>query len=111
MQTPGRNKHAAGVKSMVVSTAPCVLRRATATNDSDAAMWLMVFDLAALPVNGTAPDRTPIPIAAGSINGDDWAAAGGTQFVNGCVVALSSTVATLTLIATDEGFFDSEIVA
>jgi hypothetical protein len=111
MITPGRNTHSAAYeKSLIVSTAPCVVRRATAVNKSVSAVWLFICDSATLPANGTVPTRTPIPVAAGSVNGDDWYGAG-SRFANGCTLALSSTLATLTLIAGDDGWFDSEIVA
>ena len=108
---PGRNVHSDGyVRSMVVTASPCVVRRATCVNKSASAAWLWICDSATLPEDGTAPTRTPIPVAAGSVNGDDWFGQG-SRFENGCVLALSSTLATLTIIVADDAFFDSEIVA
>jgi hypothetical protein len=94
-------------KSHVISASPCALRSAKALNSSGSDMWLHVFDAASLPSNGTVPSRTPIPVSAGSVNGDTWA--GGTLLATGCVLALSSTLSTLTLISTSDGWFDAEV--
>jgi hypothetical protein len=108
---PGTHVGSAALeKSHVISTAPCAVRYVKALNSGAGAAWLHVFDLAALPSNGTAPDRTPIPVAAGSVNGDTWGDRG-TPFAVGCVVALSSTLDTLTLIAGSEAWFDAEVVS
>lgn len=95
-------------KSHVIKATPGTLRSVKALNTSGATLYLHVFDLTALPANGTAPDRTPIPIAAGDVNGDSWP--GGTTMAVGCVAALSSTIATLTLAATSCGWFDAEVL-
>ena len=96
-------------KSHVISTAACRMRSVKAMNSGGADLWLHVFDAAALPSNGTAPDRTPIPVPAGDVNGDTWE--GGTALASGCVAALSSTLATLTLVGSNVGWFDAEIVS
>ena len=93
--------------SHVISIAPKSLRSAKVLNTSASPLYLMVFDATSLPVNGTAPSRTPIPVEAGDVNGDDWP--GGTALATGCVVALSSTVATLT-VAGAVGWFDAEVM-
>ncbi len=95
-------------KSHVIKATPGTLRSVKALNTSGATLYLHVFDLTALPANGTAPDRTPIPIAAGDVNGDSWP--GGTTMAIGCVAALSSTIATLTLASTSCGWFDAEVL-
>lgn len=94
-------------KSHVASATPCNLRSAKALNTSASTVYMMVFDSATLPANGTAPSRIPIPIASGDVNGDVWQ--GGTIMSTGCVVALSSTLSTLTLVATSCGWFDCEV--
>lgn len=94
-------------KSHVASAVPCNLRSAKALNTSVSTVYLMIFDSATLPANGTAPSRIPIPIASGDVNGDVWQ--GGTTLAAGCVVALSSTLSTLTLVATSCGWFDCEV--
>lgn len=104
---PGTNAHSSAYeKSKVVSAVACTLRSAKAINKSGSDAWLMIFDAAALPANGTLPSRTPVLVPAGSTNGDVWQ--GGTSLATGCVLALSSTVDDLTLIAGDDGFFDAE---
>ncbi len=109
--TPATTTHVGSVapeKSFVVSAVPCTLVQATVINNSGVDVWLHIFDLAALPIDGTAPDRTPIPVGAADVNGIEWTR--GTVMAVGCVVALSSTLATLTLIAGDDGWFDAEVV-
>jgi hypothetical protein len=93
-------------KSHVISNAACTLRSAKVIN-TGADAWLMVFDAASLPTNGTAPDRTPVLVQASSTDGDTWQ--GGTALDTGCVLALSSTVDQLTLVASDVAWFDAEI--
>jgi hypothetical protein len=94
-------------KRHIVSNAACTLRSAKAINSGMADLYLFVIDAAALPGDGATPSRIPIPVPAGSVNGDVWQ--GGTALSNGCVLALSSTLATLTLVASDVGWFDAEI--
>lgn len=59
--------------------------------------WLHVFDLAALPANGTEPTLPPIPVQPNSGVAIDWSEP--RKFANGFVVALSTTEATLTISA------------
>lgn len=107
---PGPVLHsAAPEKSHVFAANPAVLRYVKALNVGAGAAWIHVFDATSLPANGTAPDRVPIPVASASVNGDSWGPRG-TRFENGCVAALSSTAATLTLVAGDEGWFEAEVV-
>jgi hypothetical protein len=97
-------------KSHVVSASPCRLYRATVLNTGASAAYLLIFDSTAsiAALEGTAPSRTPIPVAAGQPNGDEWPIRP-TQLTAGCILALSSTPATLTLIAGSEGWFDAEV--
>jgi hypothetical protein len=64
---------------------------------STAIHWLMGFDSATLPANGTRPDLPGVEVAttggfSGTFDGDD-----GMTCVNGWVFALSTTQATLTV--------------
>lgn len=107
--TPGTNVHSSALeKSHVIAAAPCTLRKIVATNTGVADAWLLLFDLVALPANGTIPDRDPIPVPAGSPQG--WESIQGTSFAVGCVAALSSTMGTLTLIGAAEALFNAEVV-
>ena len=92
----------------IVSSAACTLRSIKALNNSGSTLYLHTFDANSLPIDGTPPDRTPIPIGAGSVNGDQWE--GGTVMFNGCVAALSSTLATLTIIVSNDAWFDAEVL-
>lgn len=92
--------------SHIISASACTLRSAKAYNSSGGTLYLQVFNAASLPANGTAPARTPIPVLAGDVNGDAWE--GGTRLSTGCVLALSSTIATLT-VAGAVGWFDAEV--
>lgn len=92
--------------SHVVATAARSLYRAACLNSSGVDLWLFVLDATILPADGAVPSRTPIPCPAGSIGIDEWQ--GGTALTTGCVLALSSTLATLT-IAGAVGWFDAEV--
>jgi hypothetical protein len=105
---PLTNIHSPALEaSHVLSAAPCKVRSVKAINTGVTTAYLMLFDAAALPADGTAPSRCPIPIAAGDVNGDTWE--GTTAFAIGCVAALSSTVATLTVTGA-VGWFDAEVL-
>jgi len=91
------------------SEVPCVVSRATATNTSGGALYLHLFDAAALPDDGAVPLTSPITIAAGSNNGNDWRP-NGIRCQVGCVLALSSTLDTLTLAGPGVGRFFVEKV-
>lgn len=64
-------------------------------NTSGGALFLQLFDAAALPVDTTVP-LAVVPIAANSAASFDFGALG-LPFTNGLVVALSSTDDTLTI--------------
>jgi hypothetical protein len=108
VDAPASNLHSSALEaSHVLSAAPCKVRSVKAINTGVTTAYLMLFDAAALPADGTAPSRCPIPIAAGDVNGDTWE--GSTAFATGCVAALSSTVATLTVTGA-VGWFDAEVL-
>lgn len=96
-------------KSHVVSNAPCTLVSWGVTNKGVSDLWLLVFDATALPANGTVPSRRPIPVPAGYPGGDERAR--GTSLAVGCVLALSTTSSSLTLVGTDDGWFDAEVAS
>jgi hypothetical protein len=95
-----------GSNSGVVYSAPCTLLRIRALNVGSL-LWLMFFDSATVPTNGTVPLLAPIPVAAttGVIDVDwneDIGSAGllGIQLSNGLVWAASTTSASLTVDGT-----------
>ena len=92
-------------KSHVILAAPGVLYRALVTNTGGSDAYLFVLDATSLPANGAlpAPGTVPILVSAGSSNGDEFA--GGLTMATGCVLALSSTVASLTLVGSNVGLF------
>lgn len=95
---------AALAASWVASAVPCVVHRATVTNTSGGTLYLHVFDAKTLPDDGTAPTTTPVTVSAGTANGNDWRPQG-LRFLEGCVVALSSTLDTLTIAGSAVGRF------
>jgi hypothetical protein len=53
---------------------------------------------------GAVPLVSPVTVAAGTNNGNDWRPEG-VSFAIGCVLALSSTLDTLTVVGSDVGRF------
>lgn len=107
---PVTPKRSDGLKaSFVASAAPCILKRATVTNTSAGTLYLHIFDASSLPGVGAVPITTPVAVAAGSSNGDDWRPEG-LRLEEGCVVALSSTLDTLTIVGSDVGRFFVEAI-
>jgi hypothetical protein len=96
-------------KSLIASEVACVLMRAVVTNTSAGTLYLHVFDARALPNAGAVPITPAIPVSAGTSNGDDWRPQG-LRMLNGVVLALSSTLDTLTLVGSDVGRFFVEKV-
>lgn len=93
--------------SQLVVAGPAVLEHLQANNsDPNTFFWLQLFDAAAAPPDGTAPAFvfpvapqnalfwTPPTAAAGGLPVIGW------RVVNGVAIAISSTPATLTQIAT-----------
>ena len=95
--------------SYVASDVACIVRRATVTNTSGGTLYLHVFDASSLPSVGAIPLTSPITVAAGTNNGNDWRPEG-VRFSLGCVLALSSTLDTLTIVGSDVGRFFVEKV-
>lgn len=94
-------------KSLVVMSAPGTLYRALATNTGGSDAYLFVLDATSLPVDGALPaaGTAPILVPAGSVNGDEYPS--GLTMSVGCVLALSTTVASLTLVGSDVGLFSA----
>ena len=94
-------------KSLVVMSAPGTLYRALVTNTDTSDNYLFVLNAASLPANGAlpAPGTVPILVPAGTSNGDEFP--GGLTMSTGCVLALSTTVASLTLVGSDVGLFSA----
>jgi len=92
-------------KSHVILAAPGVLYRALATNTGASDAYLFVLDATSLPADGAlpAPGTVPILVAAGTSNGDEFRS--GLTMATGCVLALSTTVASLTLVGSNVGLF------
>lgn len=65
--------------------------------------WLMVFDAASLPANGTVPTLPAMKVPAGSTGFYYGSAA--LPFTTGVVAACSTSAATLTITTTDEAAF------
>lgn len=102
-------RSAALAASYVASETACVVRRTTVTNTSGGTLYLHVFDAIALPADTAVPLTSPITVAAGTNNGNDWRPEG-VKFTNGCVLALSSTLDTLTIVGSSVGRFFVEKV-
>ena len=98
---------ASAEKSHVIMAATGTLYRALVTNTGVADAYLFVLDATSLPANGALPaaGTVPILVAAGTSNGDEFS--GGLTMATGCVLALSSTVASLTLIGSNVGLFSA----
>lgn len=96
-------------KSLIASEVPCVVMRAVVTNTSGGTLYLHVFDRATVPDDDAVPTTPPIPVAAGTPNGDDWRPQG-LRMLNGCTCVLSTTLDTLTRVGSDVGRFFVEKV-
>lgn len=97
---------AAAEDSAVASDAEAVVDEIIVTNVSASKRYIHIFDLAALPIDTTAPD---ICIAIPTATTVSWDCEGtesgglkGETFYAGVVVALSSTAATLTVTVASE---------
>ena len=93
--TPSNSVTAAAAASSVVSAAAAVLFSVTVTNPTENELYLHLFDAAALPANGEVPvDFAVLP--ANFIGGIDYGSLG-RDFATGIVVAVSSTMNSLTV--------------
>lgn len=92
-----------------VATAAKKVRSVYGSNGG-AACWLMLFDAAAVPADGTAPSVPPVYIGANGYAGYDFGTYG-RVFANGVSWAASSTFATLTAIGAATMFVETEVLA
>jgi hypothetical protein len=88
--------------SEVVETSPPTLINAAMCNSGASVLYLMIFDSATVPGNGTAPSTMPIAVPAGStvsFSYNDVASSGfyGLGLKAGLSWAASTTAATLTV--------------
>lgn len=100
-----RSNSGALAKSAVLCTQKQSVKRVGADNTGAAIAYLMLFDATTLPANGTVPEferAIPIGQAGELVFGD-----AGEVFSTGLVAALSSTAASLTLVATAVGWFQA----
>lgn len=93
-----RTTAAGGEASRVAKAASGTLRDVYAGNVSGALGYLMLFDAAALPANGTVPLLAAVPIANTQEGWYDFGT-DGIGFTTGMVVAMSTTQLTLTVVA------------
>lgn len=98
-----RYDSAAAEASAVLATGRTRVWNVIMHNGNAATRYLLLFDAAALPANGTVPDAPPLQIPAdgtGSLDLGD-----GSLFLNGLVAASSTTAQTLTIGSADAIFF------
>jgi hypothetical protein len=93
---------ATGEQSRSVAV-PATWLEAVAWNGSGAAAYLMIFDSAALPADGTVPSVTAVAVGIGDTVSAD-VGPDGLTFVNGITIALSSTPLTLTAVAATSSY-------
>lgn len=103
--------------SDVIKNAPCTLLTAVGSNKGAALLYIMFFDSATVPGNGTVPVLEPVPLPAGAtfnLNEQDLSRAGqgapnqnGLTMVNGLSWAASTTPATLTVDSTSSVWLTS----
>lgn len=82
---------------------PATWLEVVAFNNTAATAYLMIFDDATLPANGTVPDVTAIAVGAGDTVAVD-VGPDGLTFTKGVTVALSSTPLSLTLDGATNSF-------
>ncbi len=92
---PITSKSAAAEASRTVAT-PCELGSVIAWNGTGADAYLLVFDSAILPANGTVPDLPPVKVTSDSTGSFDFR---GILMRNGVSVCFSTTAATKTIVA------------
>lgn len=88
------HSHGGAATSYVISTNSGFLDYVAVTNNTGTAGWVQIHDATSLPNNGAVPIFS-FPLPADATVGNDTPIWCGT----GCVVAISSTRATLTLSA------------
>lgn len=101
---PGRADTGAYAKSQVVHAGNGKLKTLRAHNNGSGDIFLQLFDAAALPANGTAPNAAPVPVPAGKYYESDTP----FNFLTGLVVVASTTAAAKTLIASNDVWITAE---
>ncbi len=94
---------------------PAVVSAIYAVNASASTIYVMLFDAATVPTNGTVPNIAPIPVPAGGaayvpfgeVRGDGMT---GLSFVNAMVWAASTTAASLTVSTTGQTWLSTRYV-
>ena len=93
--------------SGVISAAPTTVRSVIASNRTAVTVYLMLFDLAAVPADGAFPR---VPFIAVPATSTIQVALGGMACVNGLVWAATSTFGSLTITATTPVVVSAELV-
>ena len=93
--------------SGVISAAPTTVRSVIASNRTAVTVYLMLFDLAAVPADGVFPR---VPFIAVPATSTIQVALGGMACVNGLVWASTSTFGSLTITATTPVVVSAELV-
>ena len=89
----------------VVVASPAAMRGFSCKNITAGRLWLMLFNAAALPANGTAAKRA-WELGAGQTY--EWDSGQDVLPLDtGLVLAISTTDATLTITATDDAIIDA----
>jgi hypothetical protein len=89
------------VSSGVISAVPVTLRDLVFTYKGPNNRWVMIFDAAAVPANGTMPSLMPLQMSSGAGNRvvGGYTPQAGDRFTTGICFAISLTEDTLTLEA------------
>lgn len=93
-------------KSRVIKASAGTLYRLSGYNSNVAAQYVQVFDAASLPANGSTP-LIVFQVGGGESFDRDFGLRG-RAFANGIVVCSSSTLATKTLGAASDMWFDAQ---
>lgn len=93
--------------SGVISAAPTTVRSVIASNRTAVTVYLMLFDLAAVPADGVFPR---VPFIAVPATSTIQVALGGMACANGLVWAATSTFGSLTITATTPLVVSAELV-
>jgi hypothetical protein len=91
-------------KFLIVSKGPCHLVQFHVCNFSAGNVFLQLFDTHTLPSNGARPKRSWLMNTQTTY---EWDAPHGRYCGNGCILAMSSTIDTLTLVTVESGIFDA----
>jgi len=95
-------------KSLVVFTGQGRLIGGTVTNTNAATQFLQFYDSNAVPASGA------VPLISKSLPGSDatgfYFGSAGRWFTGGCVLAISSTIATFTAAAANDCLIDVQFV-